>query len=69
MPIENVDDSLSCEMSTRCFTPDTLLKQTSFYVQSDTHSCSIQIGNNAFVPAREFHDMVTSSLEKWIVNL
>lgn len=61
MPIEKVDDSLSCEISTRCIKPDTLLKETCLYVQSNTQSCNIQIGNDAFVPAREFHAMVTSS--------
>ncbi|XP_062605865.1 uncharacterized protein LOC134267670 [Saccostrea cucullata] len=61
------ESQFSCEMSTKCFTPDTLLKETCFNVESD--SSNIQIGNNVFVPTLEFHHMVNTSLEKWIDNI
>lgn len=52
----------SCEMSTKCYTQDTLIKETCLDIESD--SCNIQIGNKAIVSMIEFHRIVTSSLEK-----
>lgn len=46
----------SCEMSTKCYTQDTLIKETCLDIESD--SCNIQIGNKAIVSMIEFHRIV-----------
>lgn len=46
------------------FTPQTLLFETGFNIKCVSDTVSIQIGDNAYVPMKEFHSMLTESLEK-----
>lgn len=72
MPVDNYtyncentnEDVSSQELSTKCFTPQTLLFDTGFNIKCVSDTFIIQIGDNPYVPIKEFHSMLTESPEK-----